>query len=772
MKNKSKKNIANILLISLIINILISFGINNKVFAHPTLGDINHYNGIVFGNMSAENADSEGPVAVLGNLNAPTSNSGESYSVYMDSRSAVMGIPYPVNDYCALVVGGTLSKSSNRNSNLMAQSVTITNEQFKNIFPNWMHRAIRVLPKQTITNAFDEYKRDINSAIQKVNKLYDNFPNNSTDEKIVQSPTNDRVKIANINNIDELKNGNTIDLGNLENSDFLIIKSNQSSVNFNFGTLTYNGDRLTTTFIKNNKNTLAQVFKKILWVFPNADTINLSSTELVGNVLAPNATLTGRGNAIDGQAIVENLHQRQGFELHSFRFDWNLFKNLQLSKPEVVEPQPEIITPKPQVIEPQPEESTPWIPLTPAKESIPWTELTPAIHTIPWYTLTPATKQWTDTFVTPEPQVLQPLPKPQEVPPLTWTDTFVTPEPQMLQPLPKPQEVPPLTWTDTFVTPEPQMLQPLPKPQEIPPLTWTDTFVTPEPQMLQPLPNPQEIPPLTWTDTFVTPEPQILQPLPKPQEVPPLTWTDTFVTPEPQMLQPLPKPQEIPPLTWTDTFVTPEPQILQPLPKPQEVPPLTWIDTFVTPEPQMLQPLPKPQEIPPLTWTDTFVTPEPQMLQPLPKPQEIPPLTWTDTFVTPKPQILQPLPPAITVPTMLPVQTIKTQIPVPQKVPTIPTIIKSKILKPKKKKNTEPILVTLKPKTTNNIPIIKTKDIPIKVTTSPKKTTPKTNIVKTIKNYNPKTGDKGVFVNIVLLTLSLIGLFLIKVLNIKKSYEK
>ena len=60
---------------------------------------------------------------------------------------------------------------------------------------------------------------------------------------------------------------------------------------------------------------------------------------VVGSVFAPNAVVDTKGGSINGQAYVGGLHQRDGFEVHNFKFNWSKWKkpaaekgNLQIKK--------------------------------------------------------------------------------------------------------------------------------------------------------------------------------------------------------------------------------------------------------------------------------------------------------------------------------------------------------------------------------------------------------------------------------------------------------
>ncbi|MGR5925641.1 SpaA isopeptide-forming pilin-related protein [Bacillus pacificus] len=74
-------------------------------------------------------------------------------------------------------------------------------------------------------------------------------------------------------------------------------------------------------------------------MFPNAKKITTKGYGVVGSVFAPNAVVETKGGSINGQAFVGGLHQRDGFEVHNFKFNWPKWKkpaaekgNLQIKK--------------------------------------------------------------------------------------------------------------------------------------------------------------------------------------------------------------------------------------------------------------------------------------------------------------------------------------------------------------------------------------------------------------------------------------------------------
>jgi len=129
-----------------------------------------------------------------------------------------------------------------------------------------------------------------------------------------------------------LEERNTLDIGelflpDLSSYDMVIINSNAQLIAFGGGAVFYKSGMVNTSApigIAGN-DVLAELSAKIIWNFPEARTITLTSYGVIGSVVAPYAVVTGAGGSINGQLIADSLHQKNGMELHSFR----------MAKPEI-----------------------------------------------------------------------------------------------------------------------------------------------------------------------------------------------------------------------------------------------------------------------------------------------------------------------------------------------------------------------------------------------------------------------------------------------------
>uniref|UniRef100_UPI000B4BA18C SpaA isopeptide-forming pilin-related protein n=1 Tax=Bacillus cereus TaxID=1396 RepID=UPI000B4BA18C len=81
-------------------------------------------------------------------------------------------------------------------------------------------------------------------------------------------------------------------------------------------------DLINTSQAYDPNSSFTELASKVIWVFPNATKITTKGYGVVGSVFAPNAVVETKGGSINGQAYVGGLHQRDGFEVHNFKFNW------------------------------------------------------------------------------------------------------------------------------------------------------------------------------------------------------------------------------------------------------------------------------------------------------------------------------------------------------------------------------------------------------------------------------------------------------------------
>ena len=314
MKEKTKYNLKKALVLFLTFT-MISWVVMplSNIFAteikakNNGLGDISHYNAIIFGDQTSQRADVEGALAVKGNMKAPTGEN-QSYTICAANRNDgyYMGDRYVSNGLPVLLLGGSLSKGEKaghlivENANSENESVVISNEQsdpngttMKMLKDGWSKIDIVSKPSSEIMEAFDYFKSETDKIIGDVKTL--------KTESIIEG-------------------NNTLKLGPSKGHNNILF-SKTSITTFTGSSLIYNGKELNTS--THHDATMDMLTKKIMWVFPNALTVNVDHEGVVGTVIAPNATVNANGGSINGQLISKNFNQSGGMEIHNYPFKWN-----------------------------------------------------------------------------------------------------------------------------------------------------------------------------------------------------------------------------------------------------------------------------------------------------------------------------------------------------------------------------------------------------------------------------------------------------------------
>lgn len=341
MKEKTKYNLkkALVLFLTFIMIVWEVMPLSN-VFATEVksqnngLGDISHYNAIIFGNQTSQRADVEGALAVKGNMKAPTGEN-QSYTICAANRNDgyYMGDRYVSNGLPVLLLGGSLSKGEKaghlivENADSENQPVVISNEQsnpngttMKILKDGWSKIDIVSKPSSEIMEAFDYFKSETDKIIGDVKTLKTESIIGGNNNTLNLGPSKGHNNIlfskTNITTFGDIKIPSEC-----ANSDFVVIYSESPSITFTGSALIYNGKELNTS--THHDATMDMLAKKIMWVFPNASTVNVDQEGVVGTVIAPNATVNANGGSINGQLIAKNFNQLGGMEMHNYPFKWN-----------------------------------------------------------------------------------------------------------------------------------------------------------------------------------------------------------------------------------------------------------------------------------------------------------------------------------------------------------------------------------------------------------------------------------------------------------------
>ncbi|MGZ7147385.1 SpaA isopeptide-forming pilin-related protein [Bacillus sp. BC08] len=305
------------------------------------LGDVSYYNAIIFGDHSATSADIEGAMAVQKNMNA------SSYTVVAAATGAnnLAGATWVDEGYPSLLLGGQFTKAGTGQVIIQDGTVAMTKDGDPEGAMKSSYDRISYREQAEIDAKFKEFRKDVNSVIEDAGQLHTDKPKSGMTFGIGEDVKNPNIYVSSGLEGQEPFNVKDVYLPNVSNKDFIVIHSDAEEVNFGGGAILYDttdkgGFTLVNTSQAYDPNSFfTELASKVIWVFPNAKKITTKGYGVVGSVFAPNAVVDTKGGSINGQAYVGGLHQRDGFEVHNFKFNWPKWKkpaaekgNLQIKK--------------------------------------------------------------------------------------------------------------------------------------------------------------------------------------------------------------------------------------------------------------------------------------------------------------------------------------------------------------------------------------------------------------------------------------------------------
>ncbi len=305
------------------------------------LGDVSYYNAIIFGDHSATSADIEGAMAVQKNMNA------SSYTVVAAATGAnnLAGATWVDEGYPSLLLGGQFTKAGTGQVIIQDGTVAMTKDGDPEGAMKSSYDRISYKEQAEIDAKFKEFRKDVDSVIEDAGQLHTDKPKSGMTFGIGEDVNNPNIYVSSGLEGQEPFNVKDVYLPNVSNKDFIVIHSDAEEVNFGGGAILYDttdkgGFTLVNTSQAYDPNSFfTELASKVIWVFPNAKKITTKGYGVVGSVFAPNAVVDTKGGSINGQAYVGGLHQRDGFEVHNFKFNWPKWKkpaaekgNLQIKK--------------------------------------------------------------------------------------------------------------------------------------------------------------------------------------------------------------------------------------------------------------------------------------------------------------------------------------------------------------------------------------------------------------------------------------------------------
>ncbi|WP_144488315.1 collagen binding domain-containing protein, partial [Bacillus sp. ABP14] len=343
--NKKVKKISSSLIVVLLVCMNFLIHLPNKAEAATTelkgLGDVSYYNAIIFGDHSATSADIEGAMAVQKNMNA------SSYTVLAAATGAhnLAGATWVDEGYPSLLLGGQFTKAGTGQVIIQDGTVAMTKDGDPEGAMKSSYDRISYKEQAEIDAKFKEFRKDVNSVIEDAGQLHTAKPKPGMTFGIGEDVNNPNIYVSSGQNGKKTFDVKDVFLPNVSNKDFIVIHSDAEEVNFGGGAILYDttdkgGFTLVNTSQPYDPNSFfTELSSKVIWVFPNATKITTKGYGVVGSVFAPNAVVETKGGSINGQAFVGGLHQRDGFEVHNFKFNWPKWKkpaaekgNLQIKK--------------------------------------------------------------------------------------------------------------------------------------------------------------------------------------------------------------------------------------------------------------------------------------------------------------------------------------------------------------------------------------------------------------------------------------------------------
>ncbi|TBX86450.1 choice-of-anchor A family protein, partial [Bacillus cereus] len=306
------------------------------------LGDVSYYNAIIFGDHSATSADIEGAMAIQKNMNA------SSYTVLAAATGAnnLAGATWVDEGYPSLLLGGQFKKAGAGQVIIQDGTVAMTKDGDPDSAMKTSYDRISYKEQAEIDAKFKEFRKDVDGVIGDASKLQTDKPKPNMSFGIGEDVNNPNIYVSSGQTGKKAFDVTDVFLPNVENKDFIVIYSDAEEVSFGSGAILYDTrntgmatDLINTSQAYDSNSSFTELASKVIWVFPNATKITTKGYGVVGSVFAPNAVVETKGGSINGQAYVGGLHQRDGFEVHNFKFNWPKWKkpaakkgNLQIKK--------------------------------------------------------------------------------------------------------------------------------------------------------------------------------------------------------------------------------------------------------------------------------------------------------------------------------------------------------------------------------------------------------------------------------------------------------
>ena len=293
-------------------------------------GTIEHYNGILFGDdklVSYDNknyayiskgGDNEGAVAVGGDMHTPYLDNSMDFGASAASGYTGIGSKYEDNGMPTVMTSGKWDKINGSNITVYGSRVLLAQEDNQGFTVTGSD--VEYSTRQNIKNAISKFKSKVSNTIGYIEGIETNgiFEDNLYGKNIITNNEKNIVKV-------KLDSGiiPSLDLkGSVDLDKQYVIYSNAKDIKFSGGSVRYDGADVWGSSLPKD-SPLFKIASNFIWVFPNAETVEINNYAVIGSVVAPKAKVHGNGSSVNGQLFASSLHQEGGFELHNFTSRWN-----------------------------------------------------------------------------------------------------------------------------------------------------------------------------------------------------------------------------------------------------------------------------------------------------------------------------------------------------------------------------------------------------------------------------------------------------------------
>ena len=328
----------------------------------PTaLGDYTHYNGIIFDYFESYGADIEGALAVGGESQIGTSGQFDvGAAAAPDYSQVAIGSYDNPNGYPSMLLNGLTEVGNNTKNNIQVfGGPLVMNENLQSEYQNQTNQitgttkfAASQIVDDFFSGAYDTVTATVdvlanaqqspNAEItvadftgweapsQFKNNLTDFIPDNLNTHESTTGISADNVLVINITDSGHVSVNSPQITSAFGDYDLIIFNfPNATSVDFTGGSLAVDGVQINTSapeyWLPEENAVLAKYAEKVIWNFPEAESVQIYASGVVGSVLAPDALVEGHGGSINGMLMADSFIMENGHELHAFRMNGGIF---------------------------------------------------------------------------------------------------------------------------------------------------------------------------------------------------------------------------------------------------------------------------------------------------------------------------------------------------------------------------------------------------------------------------------------------------------------